>query len=229
MPRWTRMFHSRMFNGRGVANLISAYREITICPFIYYFPASCLRFTFFLLSRSPPFFPFPLQTKGLRVPKKREKGEGCCSVREKDREREREREGKKEKKRREERGGEKKWKSFVEKRRAGPRWLSESFFKMSATASRGEVGGWSGGWLEGSEHGRTGGCAGGRSGWSTPVAKGGKMAAHGKSMEASHCRRPRFHNPQTHPPVPPPTSLQPPSFSSFTQAPAPWTPVSLLI
>lgn len=47
-----------------------------------------------------------------------------------------------------------------------------------------------------------GGCGG--SGWSTPVAKGGKMAAHSKSMEASHCRRPRFHNPQTHPPVPPP-------------------------
>lgn len=52
----------------------------------------------------------------------------------------------------------------------------------------------------------------GKDGWSTPVAKGGKMAAHGKSMEASHCRRPRFHNPQTHPLVPP-THRQPPCLS----------------
>ena len=63
------------------------------------------------------------------------------------------------------------------------------------------------------------------SGWSTPVAKGGKMAAHGKSMEASHCRRPRFHNPQTHPPVPlphRPTSLcNPPHFRASRKRPHP--------
>jgi hypothetical protein len=68
------------------------------------------------------------------------------------------------------------------------------------------------------------------------------MAPHGKSMEASHCRRPRFHSSKpTLPPSRPPPSYPflsrrpqtaihfappprfPPSFSSFTQAPAPWT------
>ena len=197
-------------------------------PLHLLFPCLLSPIHFLFAFTVPAFFSFPSPDEGVACAEK--KGEGrrlLFRAGKRQREREREREREKRKKKEGRKGGKKKWKSFVEKRRAGPRWLSESFFKMSATASRGEVGGWSGGWLEGSEHGRTGGCAGGRSGWSTPVAKGGKMAAHGKSMEASHCRRPRFHNPQTHPPVPPPHRqplCNPPHFRASRKRPHPGHP-----
>ena len=161
-----------------------------------------------VFSRVCFFFPSPDEEGGVC----RKRGVGCSLLYG----------GKKKKKKKR-----KKKKRSAEKRRAGPRWLSESFFKMSASASRGEVGGMvGGGWLEGVDTDERGGCYGGRgSGWSTPVAKGGKMAAHGKSMEASHCRRPRFHNPQTHPPVPlphRPTSLcNPPHFRASRKRPHP--------